>query len=145
MFCFVFRSVSASYEKSIDLKGINLYRYTLLASTLASPTVNPDNKCFCTNPTTTRNCTLAGVLDIAPCKDCEFAFWELNGRIRALPEYPCAHGFLPHPNSDTYLHLSAALPSRQSIPAGGRTGSESQRGAPQNLLRRGTCESLTSE
>ncbi|CAB1420942.1 unnamed protein product [Pleuronectes platessa] len=79
------RSVSASYEQSIDLKGIKLYRYTLLASTLASPTVNPDNKCFCTNPTTTRNCTLAGVLDIAPCKDLTPIFISLPHFLHGSP------------------------------------------------------------
>ena len=63
------RSVSASYEKSMDLKGIEVYRYTLQPSTLASPTVNPDNRCFCRDPKTTKNCTLAGVLDISACKE----------------------------------------------------------------------------
>ncbi|XP_017266968.1 platelet glycoprotein 4 [Kryptolebias marmoratus] len=63
------RSVSASYEKTLDLKGIEVYRYSLLESTLASPTVNPDNKCFCTNMKTTKNCSLAGVLDISSCQD----------------------------------------------------------------------------
>ncbi|XP_071358069.1 platelet glycoprotein 4 [Trachinotus anak] len=63
------RSVSASFEESKDLKGIEVYRFTLKPSTLAPPTVNPDNKCFCRDPTTTKNCTLAGVLDISSCKE----------------------------------------------------------------------------
>ncbi|XP_060923399.1 platelet glycoprotein 4 [Limanda limanda] len=79
------RSVSASYEKSIDLLGIELYRYTLLSSTLASPTVNPDNHCFCTDPTTTRNCTLAGVLDIGPCKDLTPIFISLPHFLHGSP------------------------------------------------------------
>ncbi|KAK5848969.1 hypothetical protein PBY51_008647 [Eleginops maclovinus] len=62
------RSVSAGFEQSLDLKGIEVYRYILQPNTLASPTVNPDNKCFCTNQETTNNCTLAGVLDISTCQ-----------------------------------------------------------------------------
>ncbi|XP_068573390.1 platelet glycoprotein 4 [Cebidichthys violaceus] len=63
------RSVSAGFEESIDLKGIEVYRYVLQPNTLASPTVNPDNRCFCRNLKTTKNCTLAGVLDISTCQD----------------------------------------------------------------------------
>ncbi|XP_030576320.1 platelet glycoprotein 4 [Archocentrus centrarchus] len=63
------RSVSASYEATLNLKGIEVYRYGLLPSTLASPVDNPDNKCFCRNHKTTKNCTLAGVLDISSCSD----------------------------------------------------------------------------
>ncbi|KAL6116701.1 cd36 [Pungitius sinensis] len=63
------RSVSAGFEESLDLKGIEVYRFALQQDTLASPTVNPDNECFCKNNKTTRNCTLAGVLDISTCQD----------------------------------------------------------------------------
>ncbi|XP_056131578.1 platelet glycoprotein 4 [Lampris incognitus] len=63
------RSVSASYEASLDLKGIEVYRYGLLPSTLASPVVNPDNHCFCKNRLVTKNCTVAGVLDTGSCRD----------------------------------------------------------------------------
>ncbi|XP_068442578.1 platelet glycoprotein 4 [Clinocottus analis] len=63
------RSVSASFQESLDLKGIEVYRFTLLENTMASPLVNPDNQCFCRNPNTTRNCSLAGVLDISSCQD----------------------------------------------------------------------------
>ncbi|XP_040885932.1 platelet glycoprotein 4 [Toxotes jaculatrix] len=63
------RSVSASFQQSLDLKGIEVYRFSLLPATLASPTVNPDNRCFCRDLKTTRNCTLAGVLDISSCQD----------------------------------------------------------------------------
>eukprot|EP00064_Thunnus_orientalis_P018449 superscaffoldBa00004258_g18548 len=62
------RSVSASFQKSMDLKGIEVYRYTLKPSTLAAPTENPDNKCFCRDLTITKNCTMAGVLDISSCQ-----------------------------------------------------------------------------
>ncbi|XP_034018820.1 platelet glycoprotein 4 [Thalassophryne amazonica] len=63
------RSVSASYEESKNLKGIEVYRYTLLPSTLASPQDNPDNQCFCRDQKITKNCSLAGVLDISSCQD----------------------------------------------------------------------------
>ncbi|XP_061662979.1 platelet glycoprotein 4 [Syngnathoides biaculeatus] len=63
------RSVSASYERSMDLKEIPVYRFGLLPSTLASPVDNPDNHCYCRDPKTTKNCTMAGVLDISSCQD----------------------------------------------------------------------------
>ncbi|XP_053718870.1 platelet glycoprotein 4 [Synchiropus splendidus] len=63
------RSVSASFKESLDLRGIQVYRYSLLESTLASPNVNPDNACFCKDQLTTKNCTLAGVLDIRTCQN----------------------------------------------------------------------------
>ncbi|XP_049422844.1 platelet glycoprotein 4 [Epinephelus fuscoguttatus] len=63
------RSVSAGFEARLDLKGIEVYRYALQPNTLASPTVNPDNRCFCRDPKTTKDCTLAGVLDISSCQD----------------------------------------------------------------------------
>ncbi|CAN9508191.1 unnamed protein product [Ophioblennius macclurei] len=63
------RSVSASYERSYNLRGIEVYRYGLLPSTLASPIHNPDNRCFCRNFKSTKNCTLAGVLDLSSCQE----------------------------------------------------------------------------
>ncbi|XP_048013123.1 platelet glycoprotein 4 [Megalobrama amblycephala] len=62
------RSISAEYERTVDLKGINVYRYMLPAEALASPAVNPDNKCYCTNDVFTKNCTMAGLLDMTPCR-----------------------------------------------------------------------------
>uniref|UniRef100_A0A7N8YGF5 Platelet glycoprotein 4 n=1 Tax=Mastacembelus armatus TaxID=205130 RepID=A0A7N8YGF5_9TELE len=89
------RSASAQFEASLDLKGIEVYRYTLPPSTLASPTVNPDNRCFCKNPKTTKNCTLAGVLDIGSCQD---------GNSFTLSLFP------HHLNRKACLHVSAPLP-----------------------------------
>ncbi|KAM9846068.1 platelet glycoprotein 4 [Aulostomus maculatus] len=63
------RSVSASFKESLNLKGIEVDRYTLLKSTLASPVDNPDNRCFCRDLKTTKNCTKAGVLDISSCQE----------------------------------------------------------------------------
>ncbi|CAL8242156.1 unnamed protein product [Merluccius merluccius] len=63
------RSVSSTYNESIDLKGIKVYRYVLPPTTFASPTVNPDNHCFCIEKLVTKNCTLAGVLDVSRCRE----------------------------------------------------------------------------
>lgn len=73
LFFFAFRSVSASFEASHDLKGIEVYRFALQQNTLDAPNVNPENRCFCKNQKTTRNCTLAGVLDISTCQDGQLA------------------------------------------------------------------------
>ncbi|KAG7497611.1 platelet glycoprotein 4 [Solea senegalensis] len=63
------RSVSATFERTVNVKGIDMFHFTLNPSTLASPTVNPDNRCFCPDPKVSKNCTLAGVLDISACQD----------------------------------------------------------------------------
>lgn len=74
---------------SMDLKGIEVNRYILQPSTLAPPTVNPDNKCFCRNMKTTKNCTMAGVLDMSSCQEGQFAFqWQ----HRDLPSKPESNG-----------------------------------------------------
>uniref|UniRef100_A0A672RAX7 Platelet glycoprotein 4-like n=1 Tax=Sinocyclocheilus grahami TaxID=75366 RepID=A0A672RAX7_SINGR len=62
------RSISAEYKGTVDLKGIDVYRYMLPPEALASPVENPDNQCYCTNPVLTRNCTTAGLLDLTACK-----------------------------------------------------------------------------
>nr|UJU86735.1 fatty acid translocase [Mylopharyngodon piceus] len=62
------RSVSAEYERTVNLKGIDVYRYMLPAEALDSPAVNPDNQCYCTNTVFTKNCTMAGLLDMTPCR-----------------------------------------------------------------------------
>ncbi|XP_062863349.1 platelet glycoprotein 4 [Trichomycterus rosablanca] len=62
------RSVSAEYEDTVDLKGISVYRYMLPSQTFAAPTENPDNQCYCTNHQITKNCTVAGVLDVQSCR-----------------------------------------------------------------------------
>ncbi|XP_016402976.1 platelet glycoprotein 4-like, partial [Sinocyclocheilus rhinocerous] len=61
-------SISAEYEGTVDLKGIDVYRYMLPPEALASPVENPDNQCYCTDPVLTRNCTTAGLLDLTACK-----------------------------------------------------------------------------
>lgn len=52
----------------MDLKGIEVHRFSLKPDTLAAPSVNPDNKCFCRDPLVTKNCTVAGALDISSCQ-----------------------------------------------------------------------------
>uniref|UniRef100_A0A8C1SZ46 Platelet glycoprotein 4 n=1 Tax=Cyprinus carpio TaxID=7962 RepID=A0A8C1SZ46_CYPCA len=56
------------YEGTVDLKGIDVYRYMLPPEALASPVENPDNQCYCTDPVITRNCTTAGLLDLTACR-----------------------------------------------------------------------------
>uniref|UniRef100_A0A8C5AWT5 Platelet glycoprotein 4 n=1 Tax=Gadus morhua TaxID=8049 RepID=A0A8C5AWT5_GADMO len=62
------RSVSSTFRETQDLWGIEVYRYVLPPSTFASPSINPDNKCFCTEKLVSRNCSMAGVLDVGPCR-----------------------------------------------------------------------------
>ncbi|XP_041636977.1 platelet glycoprotein 4 [Cheilinus undulatus] len=80
------RSVSAGFEQSLDLKGIEVYRFTLQPNTLASPTVNPDNHCFCRDPKTTKNCTMAGVLDISSCQDGKPIYISLPHFLHGSPD-----------------------------------------------------------
>ncbi|XP_051544852.1 platelet glycoprotein 4-like [Myxocyprinus asiaticus] len=62
------RSISTVYEGTVDLKGIDVYRYVLPPEALESPVVNPDNQCYCTDTIVTKNCTMAGLLDISSCR-----------------------------------------------------------------------------
>lgn len=100
VFLFAFRSVSASYEDSLDLKGIKVYRYTLQPNTLAAPNVNPDNQCYCRDPKVTKNCTMAGVLDISSCQGSQFAFV-----IQSKQEVEAAPGL----SSDVWLSFSEQI------------------------------------
>ncbi|KAF3859295.1 hypothetical protein F7725_021694 [Dissostichus mawsoni] len=109
------RSVSAGFEQSMDLKGIEVYRYVLQPNTLASPTVNPDNQCFCRNEVTTNNCTMAGVLDISSCQAGQFAFVQARhpktffycciSVLKQLDIKNCL--FNCHLNRETYLYSLA--------------------------------------
>lgn len=62
------RSVSAGYQQSMDLKGIPVYHFTLQQDTLAAPVDNPNNQCYCKEKKVSKNCTLAGALDVSSCK-----------------------------------------------------------------------------
>lgn len=86
-------------------------RYVLLPETLAAPADNPDNRCFCRDLRVTKNCTLAGALDLSSCQDGSAGAWS-SGVAVATPLTP-AFGLvtgkpvyisLPH-----FLHGSAVL------------------------------------
>lgn len=72
--------MSASFQHSRELKGIQVSRYVLLPETLAAPTQNPDNHCFCRDRRVTKNCSLAGALDISSCQGGERA-WLPSRRL----------------------------------------------------------------
>lgn len=110
-------------------------RYVLLPETLAAPTDNPDNHCFCRDHPATRNCTLAGVLDISSCQSSAAPAVFPVAKGDNLP--PLTRGFCCR---QTRLHLPAPLPPRQPRPAGERPGPEPQRGASHDLPGRGTGE-----
>ncbi|XP_072311252.1 platelet glycoprotein 4 [Eucyclogobius newberryi] len=101
------RSVSASHVKTYDLKGIKVYRYSLLPSTLASPLDNPDNHCFCHNQVVSRNCTLAGVLDISTCQNGKPIYISLPHFLSGSPWLINAvEGLNPNPeHHDTFLDV----------------------------------------
>nr|XP_056702273.1 platelet glycoprotein 4 [Euleptes europaea] len=63
------RSIYGEYDSDQVLKGISLYRFIVPPGAFASPLVNPDNVCFCLRNDITKNCTLAGALDISTCKE----------------------------------------------------------------------------
>ncbi|XP_049616763.1 platelet glycoprotein 4 [Syngnathus scovelli] len=79
------RSVSASFQYARDLKEIPVYRFGLLQSTLASPLDNPENHCYCRDPKTTKNCSLAGVLDISSCQDGQPIYISLPHFLHGTP------------------------------------------------------------
>ncbi|KAM5170206.1 platelet glycoprotein 4-like [Mantella aurantiaca] len=64
------RSIYGEFEKEYTLKGIKLYRFVVPSNALASPTVNPDNHCYCAVDLVeiSKNCTAAGVLDLRACQ-----------------------------------------------------------------------------
>lgn len=83
--------MSAGFERSLDLKGIEVYRFTLQPNTLAAPTENPDNRCFCKDPVVTKNCSVAGALDVSSCQGGQFAiFYPESSGSEGVPEFsPC--------------------------------------------------------
>uniref|UniRef100_A0A3P9QFE2 Platelet glycoprotein 4 n=1 Tax=Poecilia reticulata TaxID=8081 RepID=A0A3P9QFE2_POERE len=110
------RSVSASYERTMNLKGIDVYRFSLHALTLASPEVNPDNKCFCSNMKTTKNCTLAGVLDISACQQGRPIYISLPHFLHGSPSLRTdVLGLNPHEeHHKTFLDVEPVRGSHRS-------------------------------
>nr|XP_028602948.1 platelet glycoprotein 4 isoform X2 [Podarcis muralis] len=62
------RSIYSNFDSEQTVKDIPLYRFIVPPGAFASPLVNPDNICFCTEKEISQNCTLAGALDISSCK-----------------------------------------------------------------------------
>ncbi|NXD79271.1 CD36 protein, partial [Halcyon senegalensis] len=62
------RSIYGIFQGKQHVKGIPLYRFTVPREAFASPAEVKDNYCFCTDEVISKNCTLAGVLDISACK-----------------------------------------------------------------------------
>uniref|UniRef100_A0A8C5Q5Z1 Platelet glycoprotein 4 n=1 Tax=Leptobrachium leishanense TaxID=445787 RepID=A0A8C5Q5Z1_9ANUR len=77
------RSIYGLFDKEYVLKGITLYRFVIPSAALASPTVNPDNQCFCTETVLSRNCTGAGVLDLRACQGGKPIFLTLPHYLHA--------------------------------------------------------------
>uniref|UniRef100_A0A5F8HI56 Platelet glycoprotein 4 n=1 Tax=Monodelphis domestica TaxID=13616 RepID=A0A5F8HI56_MONDO len=82
------KSIYAEFEHEVNLKGIPVYRFVLPSKAFASPTVNPDNDCFCTEKIISKNCTSAGVLDISTCKDRKPVYISLPHFLHASPDVP---------------------------------------------------------
>ncbi|XP_072821233.1 platelet glycoprotein 4-like isoform X4 [Vicugna pacos] len=80
------RSMYAVFGSEINLKGIPVYRFILPSMVFASPLQNPDNHCFCTEKTISKNCTLYGVLDIGKCKGGKPVYISLPHFLHASPE-----------------------------------------------------------
>ncbi|TRZ00019.1 hypothetical protein DNTS_033216 [Danionella cerebrum] len=91
-------SISAEFNATVDLKGIDVYRFTLPDNALAAPVSNPDNQCYCTNQVITKNCTVAGVLDISSC--------------RGFPVYISLPHFL-HANTDLQQGVVGLNPNQE--------------------------------
>ncbi|XP_063073188.1 platelet glycoprotein 4 [Engraulis encrasicolus] len=101
------RSVSAAYSSTHNLKGIDVYRYMLTPNTLASPNVNPDNMCYCRDMEVTKNCSMAGVLDVSACRDGYPIYISLPHFLYGSPELNQAiQGMSPHEEHHaTYLDV----------------------------------------
>lgn len=63
------RSIYGKFDSHQVVKDIALYRFVVPPAAFASPTVSPDNICFCTDEVISKNCTSAGALDISSCKE----------------------------------------------------------------------------
>ncbi|XP_054844434.1 platelet glycoprotein 4 isoform X2 [Eublepharis macularius] len=63
------RSIYGEFDSDQVVKGIPLYRFIVPPGAFASPLVNPDNICFCLDKVISKNCTLAGAMDISTCKE----------------------------------------------------------------------------
>ncbi|GAB0175664.1 platelet glycoprotein 4 [Grus japonensis] len=62
------RSIYGVFQGKQNVKGIQLYRFAVPREAFASPAEVRDNYCFCKDEVISKNCTIAGVLDISACK-----------------------------------------------------------------------------
>uniref|UniRef100_A0A8C5WSH4 Platelet glycoprotein 4 n=1 Tax=Laticauda laticaudata TaxID=8630 RepID=A0A8C5WSH4_LATLA len=81
------RSISAKFESEQIVKDIPLYRFVIPPSAFASPVTNPDNVCFCTDISISKNCTLGGMLDISSCKAGKPVYISLPHFLHASKEF----------------------------------------------------------
>lgn len=61
------RSVDAVYDHSVNIKGIDMFRFIVSESVFANATTNPNNKAFCTPDFEQDDCLPAGVLNMSAC------------------------------------------------------------------------------
>ncbi|CAL1281117.1 unnamed protein product [Larinioides sclopetarius] len=59
------RSVSLEFLNDVRVQGIPALRFVTPDRLFASPTINPDNMCYCTDE---KFCSLSGILDVSPCR-----------------------------------------------------------------------------
>lgn len=130
----------------MDLKGIPVYRFTLQPNTLAAPVDNPDNHCYCTDEKVTKNCTVAGALDVGACKS-QSSRWSTHRTACYLS--PCLSPkqfflFLSPQckKSQRRLHLTAPLPPWQRYSPRKCAGPQPNFGGTHDLPGRGTCNNL---
>lgn len=99
---FSFRKFIFVYEKDVDLKGINLYRFKLSKDTFNSGKTTPENQCYCNetffnhqnsssddfNP----DCSVDGVLDLHSC-------------MHEAPVWLSQPHFINSPLNEAQLHI----------------------------------------
>ncbi|OCT89182.1 hypothetical protein XELAEV_18017799mg [Xenopus laevis] len=71
------RSLYGVFQREYKLKGIKINRFVVPKEVFASSAENPDNHCFCKDMKVTRNCTVAGILELRACRDRKPIFLSL--------------------------------------------------------------------
>ena len=78
------RSLFATFEEEVTVRGLPGYRFVPPSRVFASPTVNPDNAGFCVP---LGNCLSSGVLNVSVCKQGETRLPEPSGVLRSSTHY----------------------------------------------------------
>ncbi|XP_067324948.1 platelet glycoprotein 4 [Anolis sagrei] len=101
------RSIYGNFDSDQLVKDIPLYRFIVPPDAFASPLVNPDNICFCTEKIISENCTRAGALDISACKEGKPVYITLPHFLYASEEvFLGVEGLHPNPKEHmTYLDV----------------------------------------